>query len=152
MRKHYLLPAMMLYASTGFSGGTIGGGGPSVQLNSSHLQSLQESALKGDLIRVTQPGADPVYLRPDLGSMKTHSFSANALPSGQETVFYAEPPAEKIQIQIALSMARSMKASSGLPVMPSDFEPSLKYTVDSVPMSEIYEHTIYRTEEPEITK
>jgi hypothetical protein len=127
-------------------GGSVGGGGgtpPSVELDKARLQSLQESALKGDLIRITQPGADPVYLRPDLGSMKLNSFSANDLPSGRTALFYAEPPIERKQTQLALSLVRSMRVSMGnLPLLPSDFEVRPLIRIDAVPETEIDENIL----------
>ncbi len=141
-----ILAMAFTFPLRGGSVGGIGGGGGAVQVSDSAMMDLQRGALNGDLIRVTKPGADPIYLRPDLGSMNIHSFRANALPSGEETVFYSELPTENIQIQIALRVARSVKAPIGsLPVIQSDFEVTPQIVIDAVPVTDIDEHTLNRT-------
>ncbi|MDQ3234523.1 MAG: hypothetical protein M3Q07_22190 [Pseudobdellovibrionaceae bacterium] len=147
--KNFLTTILASFCSIALGGGIIGGGNPSVQLESTELISLQDSALNGDLIRIKEPGRDPVHLRPDISSMKLHSLRANVLPSGQEIIFHSEPEAMKIQNKMTLSLARSAIVSTGvLPVLPTDFLVKPRIMVDTVAQSDLDKETLDRITRP----
>ncbi len=95
--KHLLALAIYcLSTSIIFGGGAGGGGGtpPALETPMDKMSLLQAGALNGDLIRVTNPGYDPILLRPDIGSIKERSLVAHSLSTNDSTLFYAHAPVE----------------------------------------------------------
>jgi hypothetical protein len=82
---------------------------------------LKSGAKNGDYIRLTKPGYDPVLLRPDLGSIKERSLSAQSLSTDDSTIFYTHSPVQNLQTKLTLNLMRNMMASTGtLPIIPSE--------------------------------
>jgi hypothetical protein len=122
------------------NGGGSGGGGapPALEISNEIMSTLRTGTIEGDLIRLTRPGMDPMYLEPDILSITSTSINAKALPSGEITTFYIAPQAEKTQKMLSLNLARSLKAMSGmLPILPEDVTIKQQTKVERVKVDEI---------------
>ncbi|MDQ3235447.1 MAG: hypothetical protein M3Q07_26855, partial [Pseudobdellovibrionaceae bacterium] len=107
----------------GLGGIGVGGGAPpALETPETTMMLLKSSAISGDLVRYTEPGYDPIYLRPDIASIKEHSLSSVALDSGNTTVFHTPSDAEAIQAAFGRNLARSLHASMPgvLPLLSDD--------------------------------
>ncbi len=151
MTFRYIVAASLLISlDRGNGGGSIGGTPPSVEASKNELMMLQERSTKGDLIRFTEPGYDPVYLRPDIGSIKEHSLSSVALDSGNTTVFHTPSDTETIQAAFGRNLARSLHTSMPgvLPLLSDDLTFKVKPKIETVPVSELNQELLMRIAAP----
>lgn len=153
IRKYLLIIFFLATSPVVNAGGTIGGsGGGSVQAQEDAMALLQSAAFSGDLIRYTDPGLDPVYLRPDPLSVKERSLTAKALPSGETTFFYVPSEGQTIQNKLGIDFARVLRmnvAPGVLPVLPQEVVAKPKPSIEVVKMHEIDAETaekIFRNE------
>lgn len=142
MKKRTLLLALLLFAPKIFGGGGFGGGGtpPAIEAPNELMLSMKSGTLNGDLIRYTEPGTDPVYLRPDPLSIKERSLTAKTLPSGEKTVFYVPSEGQTIQNKIGIDFARVLRMNSApgvLPLLPLEIVTKPKPSIEVVKIHEI---------------
>ncbi|HYX35822.1 MAG TPA: hypothetical protein VE954_22210 [Oligoflexus sp.] len=126
------------------SGSTTGGGIGTVTLDQQQMETLQLSMRNDELIRLTRPGENKIYLRSNKDKIMPKSIAAKILPSGEEVMFTSESSEERIQTTLSLSIARSMMSTMPgvLPVVPKDIQPELKPKVETLPISSLDAETL----------
>lgn len=132
-----------------FGGGIGGGAPPSVEAHEHEFKHLQDGALNGDLIRYTEPGHKPVYLRPSEPSITDDSFSAIDLENGNLTVFHKSNDTENAAKSLSLQLAKNLTITSPgiLPILSDDLELLPKPKIESVSIMEIGLETLATPED-----
>jgi hypothetical protein len=144
----WLTGFILLIATKGFGGGSAGGGNPpAMEIDHARLMELQAGTLAGDFIRVKRPGESPIYMKPIKESIREFSLTAQALPSGEETLFRASSGFQVFGNGMSDSMARMIGSSVPgiLPIVPGDFAVGLRPTVEVVPRCSLNDTAIQLT-------
>ncbi|MDQ3235172.1 MAG: hypothetical protein M3Q07_25470 [Pseudobdellovibrionaceae bacterium] len=137
MKLKILVAATLAWAGLGKAGSVGGGTPPSLELESAEMMRLSKAALKGDVIRLTEFGAEPIYMVPQRSSIRSHSLKAFSLDSANSTLFHTPSEAEKLQTEFGLSVVRSKALPGILPLVKDDLIPKIKPKVETVPASEL---------------